>query len=218
MPTCAVCKSDFPPGEKFCPNDGSELKDPSSQDPKLGMAIGNYRITEKLGEGGMGAVYKAVHPGIGSAVAVKFLHPECAARPEILSRFFDEARAANKIRHPNIIEITDFGTLPDQSGYMVMELLEGRDLKKYLAERGGSLSPDEVKRFFVPVCSALAAAHKAGIVHRDLKPENIFLAREAGGEVIKLVDFGIAKLQGDGEGGLSKTKTGMLMGTPAYMS
>jgi serine/threonine-protein kinase len=194
----------------------------------IGQQFGNYRVLSLLGEGGMGAVYLAEHPGIGRRVAVKVLHKQFSGDEQLLGRLLNEARAANAIRHPNIIEILDSGMRDDGTPYLVMELLEGESLGGRL-RRVGPLPIGDAIAFTLQTASALGAAHKKGIVHRDLKPDNLFIvglsadesARvEADGpnERMKVLDFGIAKLQMPQPGDSVKTRTGTLMGTPIYMS
>jgi serine/threonine-protein kinase len=188
----------------------------------IGKSIGNYQIKSKLGEGGMGAVYLGEHPLIGKKVAIKVLLPELSAKEDIVNRFFHEAKAVNDIGHPNIVDIVDFGKMRDPGGgttdtvYFIMEYLDGQSLQQRLRSTGMSF-PETVK-VISECCSALAASHKKGIVHRDLKPENIYLCpRGSDKNFAKLLDFGIAKLTGDGATS-SKTRTGLVIGTPAYMS
>jgi serine/threonine protein kinase len=182
-----------------------------------GQMVGEYRVERKIGEGGFGKVYAAVHPVIGKAAAVKILNPQLARSPEIVSRFADEARAVNQIRHRNIIDIFAFGTLPGGLHYFVMEMLEGTPLDDYL-KKNAPLEPGHALSLLWPVGRALVAAHKAGIAHRDLKPENVFLTVDADGVIFpKLLDFGIAKLLHEGEMA-NRTRTGAMMGTPYYMS
>jgi eukaryotic-like serine/threonine-protein kinase len=186
-----------------------------------GARFGNYRAVGLLGEGGMGAVYLAEHPEIGRKVAVKVLRPELSRDTQLLTRFLNEARAANAIRHPNIIEILDSGTTADGQPYLVMELLEGENLAARL-RRLGRLSLTEALDLGYQMASAVGAAHRKGIVHRDLKPDNLFIVPDEttpGRERVKVLDFGIAKLQAQAMGGdLVQTRTGTVMGTPAYMS
>jgi serine/threonine-protein kinase len=176
----------------------------------------------------MGAVYLAEHPGIGRRVAVKVLHKQFTSDEQLLGRLLNEARAANAIRHPNIIEILDSGMREDGVPYLVMELLEGESLGSRI-RRAGALPLTDAVAFALQTASALGAAHKKGIVHRDLKPDNLFIvmtnADESGritdervSERIKVLDFGIAKLQMPQPGDSVKTRTGTLMGTPIYMS
>jgi serine/threonine protein kinase len=195
-----------------CDNDG---------DVQQGARFGNYRSVGLLGEGGMGAVYLAEHPDIGRKVAVKVLRAELSRDAQLLTRFLNEARAANAIRHPNIIEILDSGTTDDGLPYLVMELLEGQTLAARL-RRLGRLSIAETLDLGYQIASALGAAHRKGIVHRDLKPDNLFLIADdsnPGRERIKVLDFGIAKLQARATASdMVHTRTGTLMGTPTYMS
>jgi eukaryotic-like serine/threonine-protein kinase len=184
-----------------------------------GAVIGNYRVVRKLGEGGMGAVYLAHHTLLGRRAAVKVLLPSLSQREEIVSRFFNEARATTSINDAGIVQIFDFGYHTDGSAFIVMELLEGEALDARL-QRLGRLPAYDALRLCRQVATSLAAAHAQNIVHRDLKPENIYLVRDAEvaqGERPKILDFGIAKLAGD-HPGKSKTHTGALMGTPIYMS
>jgi serine/threonine-protein kinase len=186
----------------------------------IGKSIGNYQIKAKLGEGGMGAVYLGEHPLIGKRVAVKVLLEELASKEDIVSRFFNEAKAVNDIGHSNIVDIVDFGKMKSETGtdfvYFIMEFLDGESLAARLRRTG--LTFTETMHVIEQCCSALQASHAKGIVHRDLKPENIYLCpRGADKNFVKLLDFGIAKLTGDG-GSSHKTRTGLVIGTPAYMS
>jgi serine/threonine-protein kinase len=188
---------------------------------QTGQLFGNYRIVRLLGEGGFGEVYLAENPLIERRAAVKVLHTALAQDGELVRRFLNEARAASAIRHRNIIEVFDAGLTPDGAPYILMEFLEGESLQKRLAD-AGRLAVAQVTEIARQAGSALAAAHAAGIVHRDLKPENLFLVPEAGapnGERVKVLDFGIAKIKsGSGTGGTMRTQTGVIMGSPAYMS
>src|SRR5581483_3666753 len=182
----------------------------------IGRQIGNYKITAKLGEGGMGAVYLGEHPLIGKRVAVKVLLDELAKKQDIVDRFFHEAKAVNDIAHPNIVDIVDFGTAPEGHVYFIMEFLDGDSMADRLRKTGFTFP--ETVNVIKQCCSALQASHDKGIIHRDLKPENIFLLNRGGDRnFVKLLDFGIAKLTSDG-GVSSKTRTGLVIGTPAYMS
>ncbi len=183
-----------------------------------GTQIGAYRMIRQIGAGGMGAVWLAEHAMLGRRAAVKVLHPMFSGRQDVVTRFFNEARAATAISDPGIVQVFDFGHHTDGSAYIVMELLEGEPLDQRLQRQGVLPVPDAL-RILRQVASALGAAHARGIVHRDLKPENIFLVRDAevaGGERAKILDFGIAKLSGDLVG--VKTQTSAVMGTPTYMS
>jgi serine/threonine protein kinase len=185
----------------------------------IGRRIGNYQIIRSLGEGGMGAVYMAEHPRIGKQVAIKVLHDRLCTDPEVVSRFFQEARAVNEIRHPNIVDIADFGETEDGIFYFVMELLSGRTLRERLSQ-GGALPVAEALAIARQVADALGAAHRVGIVHRDLKPDNIFLLDESRKETppIKLFDFGIAKLLRSEPSSPHRTAPGQVMGTLSYMA
>jgi serine/threonine-protein kinase len=181
--------------------------------------IGNYRIIGKIGEGGMGAVYVAEHTLIGRRAAIKVLQREMSHRQDLVTRFFNEARAATAVKHPGIVELYDFGYHTDGSAYIVMEHLEGETLSTRL-RRTGPLPAARAAALGRQIAGALGAAHAKGIVHRDLKPDNIFIVRDPDipdGERTKILDFGIAKLSGD-QPRSSRTRTGEVMGTPAYMS
>ncbi len=182
-----------------------------------GEVVGEYRVIEKIGEGGFGTVFRAEHPLIGKQVAIKVLSRKYSSDPEMVSRFVAEAAAVNQIRHRNIIDIFSFGQLPDGRHYYIMELLSGKPLDEYLEE--GPVELALALPILQGVARALDAAHEKGIVHRDLKPENIFLLEEEGAPPFpKLLDFGIAKLLHDDDQKSYKTRTGVPIGTPCYMS
>jgi len=189
----------------------------------LGKTVGGkYVVRSVLGEGGMGTVFEAEHLTIGRSVAVKVLHPNQARKKDAVRRFHQEARAAGAIGHPNICEVYDLGTLEDGSPYLVMEKLVGETLAERIAAEGG-LPFEDVIDILTQVLSGLVAAHEKSIVHRDIKPENVFLTRRVGcPPVCKLLDFGVSKmiapLIGAKEEDLDLTRTGMVMGTPYYMS
>ncbi|MFO8074161.1 MAG: protein kinase [Polyangia bacterium] len=180
---------------------------------------GRYRLVRLIGDGGMGSVHEASHARIDRKVAIKLLHPDFVANQEALERFSREARAASSIGHPNIVEIYDLGREPDGTAFMVMELLDGEDLGSTLA-RQGALSPARAVAVALQVLSALHEVHRHEIVHRDMKPENVFLSTDAAGrESVKLLDFGVAKIQqGMDSENLTHTRTGTVLGTPYYMS
>jgi eukaryotic-like serine/threonine-protein kinase len=224
MATCPTCQTHYPDGVATCVHDGAHLLPHAalaSADPELapGTRVGEYNIEGKLGEGGFGTVYRAVHPVIGKAAAIKVLSRQYSSNPQFVSRFVSEARAVNQIRHRNIIDIFSFGALDDGRQYYVMELLEGLPLDAYLRTRG-RLPPSEALPVLMKIARALDAAHGAGIAHRDLKPENVFLVFDDDNTFFpKLLDFGIAKLLGESSGSPAhKTRTGLAMGTPLYMS
>ena len=184
----------------------------------MGEVIGEkYRLVRLLGEGGMGTVYEARHDVIGRRFAVKFLHAELAGHPEILARFRREAQAAGSLENENIAAVTDFGTSPDGAPYIVMEFLDGQDLAKVLAQTG-PLPIQRAAHILIQVCRGLFAAHGRGIVHRDLKPENLLLQQRGdGGDLVKILDFGIAKLKSAEQRPEAATRTGITLGTPYYM-
>jgi len=223
--TCPSCGQQFAPELNFCPVDGSRLEGGVApvqltvfgRDLEAGTAVGEYEITSKIADGGMGTVYAGVHPVIGKRVAIKVLSPALATDLVALNRFLDEARAVNRIGHPNIVDIFAFGQIGD-CHYFVMELLEGRTLTQEI-ERQRPVPRSLAFPVLDAICDALSAAHERGIVHRDLKPDNVFLVQRAGNDVFtKLVDFGIAKLMDEHAKDVSKTKTGIPLGTPFYMS
>jgi serine/threonine protein kinase len=185
----------------------------------IGQIVGTYRIVSMLGSGGMGAVWLAEHTLLGRRVAIKFLHAEISQHAAIVERFFAEARAATRIADPGIVVIFDFGWHTDHSAYIVMEHLNGESVAARL--RNGRFRVGDAVRVVQQSAMAMAVAHASGIIHRDLKPDNIFLVPDpavAGGERIKILDFGIAKLVGDEHGNPTRTRTGAIMGTPTYMS
>jgi serine/threonine protein kinase len=184
----------------------------------VNQTIGNYRVVSLLGEGGMGVVYLAQHPVIGRKVAIKLLHAALARDPDIVSRFFNEARAIHMIAQENIVEILDFGQTTDGQPYFIMEYLTGESLSEAVGR--GPMAPVAVEEIGVQMCRALGAAHAKGIVHRDLKPHNVQLVDKGdGGLHVKILDFGVAKILASPDGAQSvKTRTGSLMGTPLYMS
>ena len=187
----------------------------------IGQQIGSYHVLRKIGAGGMGAVFEAVHQQIGRRAAIKILHGQYAEDPEVATRFLNEARAVNLVQHPGLVSIFEYGQLPDRTAYIIMEYLPAGSLAGRLKATEGGLGPAAL-RFARQMASALAAAHAQGIIHRDLKPANVMLASDpdtAGGERVKILDFGIAKVAapaGEAEGPL--TRTGAMLGTAAYMS
>ncbi|HEX3761757.1 MAG TPA: serine/threonine-protein kinase, partial [Kofleriaceae bacterium] len=197
-----------------CPADRAPLS-PIGEDVLLGTTIGAYRVARLLGIGGMGRVYKGVHPAIGSRVAIKVLSRECSDRRDLVERFFSEAKAVNLIRHESIVNVLDLATLPDGRPYIIMEYLDGAPLAtliEHAVQHGTPLPLGGIARLTAEVLDALGAAHAKGIVHRDLKPDNVFVAPSGRP---KILDFGIAKLS-DVSG--TSTRTGSLLGTPHYMS
>ncbi len=183
----------------------------------IGSQIGNYRLIEELGQGGMGAVYLARHPEIGLDVAIKILTPELLGSQMAISRFLAEAKVLTRIQHPNVVRIFDFGHLDDGRLYYVMEALKGKSLQDVLQENSTSLNIKQVLTIVEQLCPALQAAHDLGIIHRDLKPSNIFVThlRELS---VKILDFGIAKLIQSPQEDQFQTQTGMVIGTPGFLA
>ncbi|MFO0696475.1 MAG: serine/threonine-protein kinase [Polyangiales bacterium] len=227
MRVCPSCGTEYQEGEQFCPFDASRLEDVlaatlAPPDPLIGAIIaGRYRILSEIGSGGMGKIYEAEHVTLRKPCAIKILRDSEAANPEMVQRFRQEAESASRIGHPGIVTVHDFGVTEAGANYMVMELLTGRDLSVVLKEQG-PMAPQRAVSLLLQATDALEAAHRAGIVHRDLKPENLFLTLdEHGYELLKIVDFGLAKMsdlertRGPGQ---KLTRTGMIFGTPKYMS
>lgn len=229
MKICRKCGAKYPDTETVCKNDGSPLypvpdfltkrASPSkSEDPLIGRQIEKYRVVRKIGEGGMGFVYEAEHVHIGKKVALKVLREDYTKKEDVIARFQQEARSASIIGHPNIIDVTDFGYTPDGRVFFVMEYLEGDDLATML-ESEKVLPYKRVIGIMTQVCDALYAAHQKSIIHRDMKPENIFLINPGTEkETVKILDFGIAKMSVLDQEGRKLTKTGVVFGTPEYMS
>lgn len=221
MLVCPECRARYPEGTETCENDKSPLL-PSEAflDDAIvieeGTMIGEYRVDRRLGSGTFGDVYAGEQPLIGKKVAIKLLNVKYASQPQVVSRFIAEARAVNRIRHRNIIDIFSFGVYADRRPYFVMELLDGVTLSELL-EKEKRLSLTDAIPILRGIADALDAAHQAGVTHRDLKPDNVFLAsQKEGGYFPKLLDFGVAKLVDDELA--HKTATGVAVGTPRYMS
>ncbi len=239
-PSCPDCGEAHPPGERCGQATVQLATEPRSEtllfggdslgppptpppvvapatDPLIGTQVGSFRVVRLLGRGGMGTVYLAEHPAIGSKVAVKFLHEALAENPQVVARFYDEARAVNLIGHENIVAIYDLNLLPPNRYYFVMEYLDGETL--HAAVRAKRLEPSAAIDVLLQLCDALQCAHERGVVHRDLKPDNVFLVTRGGKHhFVKLVDFGIAKLRGDAVTSGGRTSAGLIVGTPEYMA
>ena len=189
---------------------------PAEYELSPGAKLGEYQIESKLGQGGMGVVFAAVHPLIGKRAAIKILKRELCADPQTVERFIDEARVVNQIGHPNIVDIFAFGEMPDGRSYFVMEWLKGDTLRARIA--AGRMDLTEMARLVRQLARALQAAHDKGVIHRDLKPDNIFLVEMTDEPTtVKLLDFGIAKLARN-DHRIEKTATGAIVGTPQYIA
>jgi serine/threonine-protein kinase len=215
---CTICGTEYPDDQSFCPADGSALKSTGGVADMVGSIVADqYRILKKLGEGGMGAVYLAEHVKMGRKTAIKVISRSLAEDPDAIARFNREAANAAKINHPNVCAVYDFGDTPDGVIYLAMEFIEGESLTD-LVNREGALPPRRAARIVSQTAEALDAAHAFGIVHRDLKPDNIMITKSRdGADFAKVVDFGIAKAAG-GDEKQNVTKTGLVVGTPEYMS
>ena len=215
-PHCgALCESD----SHYCQQCGFPIGAISfrNDDPMIGKVLpGGYQVLDLLGVGGMGRVYRAEQRTLGRTVAVKVIHPHLLSDEKSLARFLTEARATSQLNHPNTVSVIDFGKTDDQKPYLVMEFLRGHNL----AQVYGTEGPFEIPRIInvlKQVLLALGEAHELQIIHRDLKPENIVLEPlRRGGDFVKVVDFGLAKLKTDGQGGI--TMPGIVCGTPDFMS
>ena len=219
MKICPVCSTEYSDDVKFCPNDGQTLRSAAPANDLVGQVIADrYHVVKKLGEGGMGQVYLAEHVKMGRRSAIKVMNPSMVHDPDAVARFNREASNASRITHPNVCAIYDFGETPDGLIYLAMEFIEGEPLTDLL-QREGALPLPRATAIFLQTADALQAAHDLGIVHRDLKPDNIMLSRrKGGGDTVKVVDFGIAKAVGGDEAGQKVTKTGLVVGTPEFMS
>jgi len=245
MRVCPRCRQSYPTSERFCTRDAAVLVEEIDMQ-RIGTTIGNYHLDQILGRGGMGTVYSGEHIYIRKKVAIKILHKQFAKFDEAVHRFLREARAASSINHPNIVDVTDFGPMPDGGVYFVMEYLDGTSLED-LMEREGALELHRSLNIANQIALALAAAHETSIVHRDLKPDNIMLIRKPGRrdvirakqkaetteesptgkfviekedayDFVKVLDFGIAKVVTPEEMSMRHTIQGAVFGTPEYMS
>lgn len=216
---CPKCRKAFPTEKSFCPYDGSALVNATQTEFESFQIDNKYQIEEKIGEGTTGTIYRATHLQLQAPVAIKLMRRDLVNNPTAIERFRREAYAAMKIRHPNAIAVTDFGITSDDLVYVVMEFLVGSSLSERLNEKP-RLSILEANNIIQQICAVLNVAHKRGIVHRDLKPDNIFLHKEDGQEIVKVVDFGIAKLIQVLDGMTASDITGMgsVIGTPHYIS
>lgn len=242
MRVCPRCRALYPAKTRFCEQDAAVLVEEIDIE-RIGTTVGNYYLNDILGRGGMGTVYRGEHVYIGRKVALKILHPRFARYEEAVNRFLREARAASSIHHPNIVDVTDFGPMPDGGVFFVMEYLEGTSLEDMI-EREGAIELHRGLNVANQMALALAAAHDTGIIHRDLKPDNIMLIQRPGRreliravepeaeddhpgyviekehqyDFVKLLDFGIAKVLTHDDVNLEDTLQGAVFGTPEYMS
>jgi len=222
MQICPQCHTKTT--ERICPDDGYQTvlyrpRDDEDGDPLLGQVFQDrYAIDGLLGRGGFGAVYSATQLAIGRRVAIKVLRADLTSDLKEVARFQQEARAIAALKHPNIVEIYDFGQADDGNLYLVMDFLEGEPLSSVIAREGG-LPSARVVHIGLQALDALAEAHAGGVIHRDLKPENLFIAREGRrSDVVKLLDFGIAKVSGDAAADMTLTKAGLAIGSLKVMS
>jgi len=236
MLLCPRCKHAYRPSQRVCPRDKEELRPPAEVDSRIGTTIGNHRLVDVLGTGGMGAVYLAEHLYIGTRAAIKILHEQHSMESDAVARLLQEARAAAAIGHNNIVAVSDFGETHDGLAYIVMEYVEGRPLDALLEDET-VLPLFRAINIVNQIGSGLAAAHEKAIVHRDLKPENVMLVEARGRRQIvrrspgdapptvemettydhvKILDFGVAKIL---DADLSRrTLSGFVIGTPQYMA
>lgn len=212
--TCPFCRKSYTPPIKFCQIDGSELQITSTL---VGRTLhGKYKIDDWLGSGGMATVYRATHLGLGEEVAVKVLNPDMIGKEKIVDRFRNDAKAAIRINHPNVIRVMNFDITDDNLFYIVMEIVKGRSLGELVKE--GPLEIHRAIKLLTQVCAAVDAAHRQSIIHRDLKPDNIIVQQQ---DKVTVLDFGIAQLRETADKGnwqAQQTKTGTVLGTPLYMS
>ncbi len=219
--TCPTCSADTGTSAQFCPACGVALPRLTSDgDPLVGKVVAHkYSVEQCIGEGGMGRVYRARQLVLDKRVVLKVLHQELLSDARTVARFQREARAASRLNHPNSINILDFGVAEDGELFIAMEYVDGHDLHHLLTHEW-PLSEPRIIRIVSQVLSALADAHSAGVIHRDLKPENVMVEPRRGGEsdVVKVLDFGIAKIVDTAEAGPALTRAGFVCGTPEYMS
>jgi len=220
MKYCPSCHKIYPSDYNVCPADQTGLQ--NSQEFQPGMILRNkYEILARIGVGGMGAVYKGRHITFNELCAIKVVNDSIAGDKNFLQRFQTEAVVTRKLRHPNAVRVDDFDYTDDGRPFIVMELVEGRNIGEVL-QNEGPLPVSRAVRIASQVAQALGAAHKLGFVHRDIKPGNIVLTtNDQGKEMAKVLDFGIAKLRqapGEAQSGVTMTSTGMVVGTPLYMS
>jgi serine/threonine-protein kinase len=223
MSTCPTCSEERIPGALFCGSCGSRFgPDPPAgepTDPLVGQTLnGTYLIQKKIGSGGMGEVYRALHTKLDAPVAVKIVKPALLGHASMVHRFQREARAASRLRHPNVVAVTDFGQTGDGTLFMVMEYVGGRSLAQVIADEA-PLGERRVVHIGAQILAALVEAHANQVLHRDLKPENVMVeARRGAPDSVKVLDFGIAKVLAAGASASTLTQAGLVCGTPGYMS
>src|SRR5215471_11687496 len=213
MASCVSCAWEVQLEDTFCPRCGAPVSD-----PLIGTVVGErYRIMTRIGVGGMGAVYRAEHTMMRRDLAVKVLLPELGGKEEFARRFEREAESASRLTHPNIISVTDFGRTPGGAPFLKMEFLAGESLSSVIAQ--GPMPRERALHIMRQILRGLEHAHAAGVVHRDLKPDNIMLVeRDGQSDVVKILDFGIAKVTEPASGGEALTQAGVIFGTPEYLS
>ena len=219
MKTCPTCQKGYPDNFAICPDDGAQLQEPFSWTEGK-IVRGKYQLIAKVGQGGMGSVYKALHIAFGEMRALKVIAPELLSDELFVKRFTHEAVITRRLQHPNAVRVDDIDKAEDGRPYIVMEFIDGKSLKKLIREEG-PLPVPRVLSIIKQCASALDAAHKLGMVHRDIKPDNIALVDAPDGEMVKVLDFGIAKVKEARLGenaGLTLTGAGVVIGTPQYMS
>jgi serine/threonine-protein kinase len=217
LKVCPQCGTEYPANARFCEIDGTALRSANASQDMVGSIVADrYHVMKKLGEGGMGQVYLAEHVKMGRKSALKVMHPGMVKDIDAISRFNREAANASRISHPNVAAVYDFGETAEGVIFLAMEFVDGPPLTKVI-DQAGALPPTRAAEIVRQTGEALAVAHDLGIVHRDLKPDNIMIGRTRdGGDLVKVVDFGIAKAQGNEA--QKVTKTGLVVGTPDYMS
>ena len=212
--TCATCGREAEEGVTFCPHDGSQLPEP---DPFIGtLLLEKYEITEQLGHGGMSAVYKARHVLMDRWVAIKILKPDLVTDNTSLKRFQQESHAVSLLQHQNVVNVHDFG-VTNGIPYLIMDYLEGKTIAAILSQEQ-HMNPGRCVFLYFQACQALGHAHSKGVIHRDIKPGNLIVVNDGDKEVLKLVDFGIAKLQIRDPKAPKLTVLGEIFGSPYYMS
>ena len=217
MKECPTCRNCFPDDVAFCPDDAAETTTSIAGEPILD---GRYQLEKRLGQGGMGVVYKARHIFLKTSHAIKIILPDLVGNdPNLVTRFRQEALAAAAIRHQNIIAVTDFGVVRGTMPFLVMEFVQGKSLQDIMAE-DGAMSPVRAFELMQPICAGISAAHRQGIVHRDLKPLNVMIQDDLPvSEAVKILDFGLAKIKsGELLGSFIAAQTTGLMGSPFYMA